>query len=340
MWVRVVVAIGLLLLPTAAFSQAEKRVALLIGNQGYADTVGPLQNPHKDIELVGRALTDVGFNVLEPLKDATRDDMLFGVHALAAKLRQAGAGAVGFLYYTGHGVSVGADNVLVPKNARNTSDAELDVRGVKLGEILDILKRGAPDAVHFVVLDACRNNIRGKKGAKGFVPMSEYRTGVVLAFATAAGETASDEGTTNGPYAAALAEEIVKPGHNDQTVFNAVRARVVAATRGQTPWTHDGLVGERIVFKAAAADAIGQRPDIFVPGGAMEVVRICREVEAMTSLSMLAVLERQHAGTPAGDCISARVGELKAADAAAAKAAEERAKGEAEAKKRAEDEAR
>src|SRR5262249_836873 len=39
-------------------------------------------------------------------------------------------------------------------------------------------------------------------------------------------------------------------------------------------------------------------------------------------------------------CISARVGELKAADAAAAKAAEERAKGEAEAKKRAEDEAR
>jgi uncharacterized caspase-like protein len=310
-----------------------RRIALLIGNQDYADAVGPLQNPHKDIARVGRALTDVGFNVLDPLKDATRDDMLFGVHNLAVKLRQAGAGAIGFLYYTGHGVSVGVDNVLVPKNARNSSDAELVVRGVKLSEILDILKGVAPDAVNFVVLDACRNNIRGKKGAKGFVAVSDYRMGVVLAFATAAGETASDEGTTSGPYAAALAEEIVKPGHNDQMVFNAVRARVVAATRGQTPWTHDGLVGERIVFKAAAAEIV-QRP---TPSGAMEVVRICREVEAMTSLSMLAVLERQHAGTPAADCISARIGELKAA---AAKEAEERAKAEAAARKRAEDEAR
>jgi len=33
----------------------------------------------------------------------------------------------------------------------------------------------------------------------------------------------------------------------------------------------------------------------------------------MTSLSVLAVLERQHTGTPVADCISARVGELKAA---------------------------
>src|SRR5262247_470928 len=156
MWVRVVVAIALFLLPTAAFAQTEKRIALLIGNQGYAETVGPLQNPHKDIALVGRALTEVGFNVLDPLKDATRDDMLFGIYELAGRLRQAGPGAVGFLYYTGHGVSVGVDNVLVPKNARNTSDAELNVRGVKLGEVLDILKREAPEAVHFVVLDACR----------------------------------------------------------------------------------------------------------------------------------------------------------------------------------------
>jgi len=341
MLVRGVVAIVLLLLPAAAFAQTEKRIALLIGNQGYADSVGPLQNPHKDIALVGRALTDVGFNVLNPLKDAARDDMLFGVHELAVKLRQAGAGAIGLLYYTGHGVSVGFENVLVPKNVRNTSDAELDVRGVKLGEILDILKREAPDAVHFIVLDACHNNIRGKKGAKGFVAVNDYRTGVVLAFATAAGETAADEGATSGPYAAALAEEIVKPGHNDQMVFNAVRARVVAATRGQTPWTHDGLVGERIVFKAAAAEpAIGQRLGFPTPGGAMEVIRICREVEAMTSLSMLAVLERQHTGSPAADCISARIGELKTAQAAAAKAAEEQAKTEAAAKGRAEDEAR
>ena len=59
MLVRVVVAIVLLFLPGAALAQVEKRIALLIGNQGYADTVGALQNPYKDIALVSRALTDL-----------------------------------------------------------------------------------------------------------------------------------------------------------------------------------------------------------------------------------------------------------------------------------------
>jgi hypothetical protein len=35
MWVRVVVAIALLVLPAAAFAQTEKRIALVIGNKDY-----------------------------------------------------------------------------------------------------------------------------------------------------------------------------------------------------------------------------------------------------------------------------------------------------------------
>jgi hypothetical protein len=236
---------------------AQQRFALLIGNQGYTEAVGPLRNPYNDIARVGRALGEVGFTILEPLKDATRDDMLFGVYKLAELLRKAGPGAVGFFYYTGHGIAVAGENVLIPKNVTSTSDAELNVRGVKLAEVVDILKNNAPDAVHFIVLDACRNNMRGQKGAKGFAPINDQRTGVVLAFATAAGETASDDGASSGPYAAALADEIVVPGRNDQSVFNAVRSRVVSKTGNrQTPWTHDGLIGERIVFKPLVA----QRP--------------------------------------------------------------------------------
>jgi formylglycine-generating enzyme required for sulfatase activity len=232
----------------------QQRFALLIGNQAYTQAVGPLKNPYNDVARVGRALAEVGFTVLDPLKDATRDDMLFGVYKLAELLRKAGPGAVGFLYYTGHGIAVGGENVLIPKNVETTTDAELNVRGVRLTEVVDILKNNAPDAVHFVVLDACRNNIRGQKGAKGFVPVNDQRAGVVLAFATAAGQTASDDGASSGPYAAALAEEIVVPGRNDQAVFNTVRSRVVSVTgHRQTPWTHDGLIGERIVFKPLEA---------------------------------------------------------------------------------------
>lgn len=65
MWVRVIVAIALLFLPTAVFAQAEKRIALLIGNKDYKAGVGSLTNPLNDIRIVGEALKSVGFEVLK-----------------------------------------------------------------------------------------------------------------------------------------------------------------------------------------------------------------------------------------------------------------------------------
>jgi Caspase domain len=57
-------AIGLIvwiLLTTAA--QAEKRIALLIGNQGYGGEIGRLANPHNDVALLEKSLTGLGFEV-------------------------------------------------------------------------------------------------------------------------------------------------------------------------------------------------------------------------------------------------------------------------------------
>lgn len=66
---RVIVAIVLLLLPTAGYAQAEKRFALLIGNQAYGAKIGALKNPHADIALVAEALRSLAFKVTE-IKDA------------------------------------------------------------------------------------------------------------------------------------------------------------------------------------------------------------------------------------------------------------------------------
>jgi len=104
-------------------------------------------------------------------------------------------------------------------------------------------------------------------------------------------------------------------------MFHNVRVAVIEKTEGdRVPWTEDGIQRrERVLF---GGDGPKPSPGPTQPTSAAEVVRVCREVEAMTSLSMLGVLERQHAGTPAADCISARIGELKAAQAVAAQAAE------------------
>jgi uncharacterized caspase-like protein len=104
MWVRVAVTF-LLLLPTTLHAQAEKRIALLIGNKDYKAGVGALTNPLNDIRIVGEALKAVGFEVLKPNQNATRAVMLRAILEFAAKLKAAGPDAVGFLYYSGHYIS-------------------------------------------------------------------------------------------------------------------------------------------------------------------------------------------------------------------------------------------
>jgi uncharacterized caspase-like protein len=237
---RAVVVIFLFsLLPS--HGQAEPRIALLIGNQGYATDVGPLKNPLNDVRIVGAALAKVGFEVMTPVQDADRGRILRATHNFAGRLQAAGPEAVGFFYYSGHGVAFDGDNFLIPISVKSTTRSELDVEGVKLTDIINILNDRAPKAVHFIVFDACRNNLGGLRGAKGFIPV-EAKPGMLVAFSTAPGTTASDQGEKSGPYAQALAIQLVQPG-NHHDLFFEVRNRVADITaQEQIPWTMDGLM--------------------------------------------------------------------------------------------------
>src|SRR6202030_885530 len=103
---------------------------------------------------------------------------------------------------------------------------ELWDRSVRVTEITTKLKSEAGNATQFVVFDACRNALKLKKPgnkaalipSKGFLPVRE-EAGILIAFATAEGELASDAGEGAGPYARALAEEMVKPGLEAVTMF-------------------------------------------------------------------------------------------------------------------------
>src|SRR5436190_20901908 len=94
--VRVAVALLLLMLASSA-ALAEKRIALLIGNQAYRAGVGALANPLNDIRVVADALKAVGFEVLKPTQNARRADMLRAIHDFATKFKAAGSDAVGSL---------------------------------------------------------------------------------------------------------------------------------------------------------------------------------------------------------------------------------------------------
>jgi uncharacterized caspase-like protein len=182
---------ALLLSLIAVPACAEKRVALVIGNKDYKAAVGPLANPLNDIRLVGDALKSIGFEVLKPVENATRAEILQAIYSFASALKGAGPDAVGFLYYSGHGAASQGENYLIPIDVTEPSTEQLRIQGVRRTEVLDVLRTEAPNAAHYLVFDACRNNLQGARGGKGFVAVGQ-QSGVPAAFSTEPGKVSTD----------------------------------------------------------------------------------------------------------------------------------------------------
>jgi uncharacterized caspase-like protein len=312
MWVRSAVVLIALLLPTCAWAEAQKRIAVLIGNRGYDASVGVLRNPHNDIAVVGEALGKQGFEILPPIKDARRSTILSGVRELVRKLNTAGAGAVGFLYYSGHGAAERDTNInyLIPVDAREPGSSSFWDESVKLDDILKLLD-GARAAAKFVVFDACRNELQlpTKDTSKGLVPVSEQQ-GMFIAYASAPGRTASDRGETSGPYAAALAAELAKPGVDHLSLFQNVKEAVYAVSGGaQQPWESNGLL-RRIYLS-------GQQPALGQPQAPMASVRLSEAAEVWdrtkdaTSVVVLEAFIARYGATFYADLARARIDDLK-----------------------------
>jgi hypothetical protein len=226
---------------TSSSAQESARIALLIGNKDYRPEIGPLKNPQNDISFVGEALRVAGFTILDPVHDATRSKILGAVRQFAERLRMAGQNAVGVLYYSGHGAAIGTENYLIPVDVESPDAGSLADGGVPQSEIINRLIQTAPQAVHYLVIDACRHNLGGSKGPKGFRP-EQRRDGMLIAFAASPGMPASDDGPNGGPFAKALAAELSKPAQTDLLLFHNVRVAVDQATGGeQVPWIEDGI---------------------------------------------------------------------------------------------------
>src|SRR5215510_12816823 len=188
MFVRVAFAIILLLFPAGLRAQEPAGLALLIGNQDYAAKVGALKNPHNDVNIIEASLKQLGFKVTV-LKDANYKAMDSAFKRYATEVRRAGRNTLSFFYYSGHGVANPETqiNYLIPIDVADADDDKLWFESFQQTAIIDLLSKQASNATHYVVFDACRNelNIAGT-GAKafgtdrGFVPISDT-SGLLIA---------------------------------------------------------------------------------------------------------------------------------------------------------------
>jgi caspase domain-containing protein len=301
----IAVALVVWMAAAATAAHAEKRLALLIGNQGYGNEIGRLANPHNDVALLEKALKALGFEVTT-VRDAGLADLHQAVNAYARRVQAAGPNAIGFFYYSGHGAADAGTNYLIPVDVKTTETGELWDQSLRLTEITRKLKAEAGNATHFVVFDACRNTLKlaraGSRAlvqSKGFVPVAQ-ESGMLIAYATAEGELASDLGAGAGPYASVLAEEIVKPGAEAVVMFRAVQRRVRTAI-GQEPYLGFNAMGD--VYLAGT-----EAPTL--PTAITEAAREWERVDKTSSVE-LETFVRRHGSSPEADYARARIEALK-----------------------------
>jgi hypothetical protein len=301
-------------------AQAERRIALVIGNSVYQNTA-ELKNPRNDASDMAGSLRRLGFEVFEGhnLDKRSMERMIrqFGVKLAGADLA--------LFFYAGHGVAIGGQNYLVPVDAKLASEGDADFEGLPLNLVLKQMEREAKTSI--VLLDACRDNplarnlarTMGTRSSQVSQGLAEVKTGVgtLIGFSTQPGNVATDGAGRNSPYAEALLRHMETPGKDVSGVLIAVRNDVLKATDGrQVPWEHTSLTGQ-VYLKAepSPASLASARPPATNPAAyerELELSYWNSVKDSRSPVQLQTYLDRYPSGTFA-NLARAMIGELKSA---------------------------
>jgi hypothetical protein len=319
------IAAWLALICAVAPAHADKRVALVIGNDRYANLPASeqLQKAVNDAHAVGEALTQIGFEVMT----GENVDRLALVDKLDAFARRLSQGDTAFFFFSGHGVAIGGANYVLPADIPNVeADQETRLARVALSEqdiVSDLQARGVRVAV--VVLDACRTNpfarpgARGVGGERGLAPPPQVK-GVFSLYAASSGQAARDRLTDddhnpNSVFSRVLVPALTKPGLDLTALAFDVREEVarVAKNAGyvQEPAYYDGTIGGRVYLAGAPPDGGQTAKERSREPPAADAAQAWGIIQNTTSLAVLDDFIRQFGNAPVyGSMARARREEL------------------------------
>lgn len=253
-----------------------RQVALVVGNSSYK--ASPLNNPKNDATDVGSRLRQLGFDVDVQL-DADRKHMANAVEKFVGKL---GPGDVGVFYFSGHGMQVEGENYLIPVDFDGASETDVKYDTFAAGRIQEQMEKSGSQ-LNILILDACRNNSfhTTHRAAGGGLAMMSAGEGTFLAFATAPGKTASDNGGgRNGLFTAFFLDALREPALSLDDVFNYVRARVAKQSEGkQIPWSQSAVIG-KFVFVPGDPVVSGIVPSIPTPR-VLDIATIMKQADSL-----------------------------------------------------------
>jgi len=257
---------------SAAPAQAEKRIALVIGNNDYRN-VPKLQKAVNDARTMGDTLKQLGFNVMlaENLNRQAFSETLLAFD------RAVEPGDTAFFFYAGHGFEIAGQNFLLPTDVPAATEGQEELvrdASVLADRIIERLQNKKA-RTSILVFDACRNNpferagTRAVAGGGGLAPMTQLPEGVFSVFSAGPRQTAldrlsNDDANPNSVFTRTFAGELLQPGENLVQVAQRTRRLVseMAETvkHKQIPVYFDQMVDDVFLNGIAKAQAEAAKP--------------------------------------------------------------------------------
>lgn len=253
-------------LPAAA--QGQQRLALVIGNQNYAQ-VRRLDNALADARAVAATLRERGFQVTDRY-DLDRVGMLREFDTFRRRIV---SGSVVVFYFAGHGVALDGTNYLLPVDIARESEEMARYNALPLESVMDALatqNNRSEHGLNLLIIDACRDNpfrnFTRSGGARAGLS-TKPGAGLMMLYAAASGQAALDkldeaDRDPNGVFTRTLLKAMRTPGLGVRAMAEQVQREVGALSgRRQVPAFYSEALGDYVFTPgvAAAEDAQARR---------------------------------------------------------------------------------
>src|SRR5271167_1583240 len=271
-WLCGLAALAAAVLALADPAQAEKRVALVIGNNDYKN-VPKLQKAVNDARTMGETLKQLGFSVMVA-ENQTRQAFS---ETLLAFDKTVENGDTAFFFYAGHGFEIAGQNFLLPIDVPAATEGQEELvrdASVLADRIIERLQnKNVRTAI--LVFDACRNNpferagTRALAGGGGLAPMTQLPEGVFSVFSAGPRQTALDrlsntDDNPNSVFTRTFSKELLQPGENMVQVAQHTRRLVSemadTVSHKQIPVYFDQMVDDVFLNGMAKGEPEPARP--------------------------------------------------------------------------------